>query len=502
MSKYLIIICSLLVVVGCSGGGADDVDLSNGNGGGDNTADDRFNWALDGSEEGGGGGSSGGYVTDDGDSGGSRSTVISITGSVPAKVYAYEVFQLKLTASGGSGAYEWETTDLPDWLTLNETGDRQVTLDGTPTYTRNYTFKVRARDADEPTSYKEKTYTVKVKAKKTPIVGRTGSPTPDTPDTGDPIEISIEATPAASGQYDVAAKSQFNKVFVASGGSGGYTWSFTEENIEGGAFNMFEHVSSGITVTDLLGTASGTNMSRYRVKGNFKKIGLYCLGSSGDWSHLSPLGGIAEDCFDASSMRVMVSRLTVRVTDAAGNSADETFVFNLMPPRVSDQTLGDLSSFGVYIWADKFNDCTGEKYVKATLYAMHGSVKRKIAVIDGLLPAEMGETVEETVTVELGQGIASYLFDPYEEDIRDLPLTALKEIEFDVRDCGISGYGGGAGYGEIKLSWFAFYTPYSSFKMAPDEEYQMTVSLPTGGGHVTSETVDLPDPADMDWQNF
>ena len=100
-----------------------------------------------------------------------------------------------LTASGGSGGYNWSASGLPGWLTLSSSG----VLSGTPPTPGPVNFSVTVTDSTSHTATKDLTLPV-----------------------NSALVIGSTTLPAAT----VGSVYSYN--FTASGGSGGYMWSASE----------------------------------------------------------------------------------------------------------------------------------------------------------------------------------------------------------------------------------------------------------------------------------
>jgi len=147
---------------------------------------------------------------------------ISITTSNLANGVVSETYNSSISASGGSGNYNWSITQgsLPNGITLNSASG---SLAGTPTTEGDFSFTVRVQDSADTSLTNNKTFQMSISA-------ATQS-------------VTITTNSLSNGVVDDAYQANL----AASGGSGNYNWSITQGSLP-----------NGITLNSASGSLAGT----------------------------------------------------------------------------------------------------------------------------------------------------------------------------------------------------------------------------------------------------
>jgi len=130
-----------------------------------------------------------------------RMVTTSLPNGTVGQDYSYSI-----SVAGGSSPYQWNYTDMPDWLSVNVFNETTQTISGIPPQTGSFSFAVQIEDSAGATVTKQ--FTLEVKEQTDP----------------DSIVITTQSLPEAIVGSEYAAS------LNASGGSQPYVWSIINSN--------------------------------------------------------------------------------------------------------------------------------------------------------------------------------------------------------------------------------------------------------------------------------
>ena len=130
-------------------------------------------------------------------------------------------YNTTLTAYGGTPPYNWTSTNLPSWLSLDKSSG---TLSGTPIQAGTFTFTIKVTDSSNNEDTKEFTITINEQSQ--------------------PLTITTEDLPEG------AIGSEYSATLTATGGTSPYTWSKISGNLPNGlSLNSSTGIISGTPTT-------------------------------------------------------------------------------------------------------------------------------------------------------------------------------------------------------------------------------------------------------------
>jgi hypothetical protein len=340
MAKYFIIICALIVVAACGTTGDEQRMVQSANDEISNT-DDTLTPATtdDGSD----------VATDDGsvsDTGSDATTDttpveptgegVAISGTIPASFFAGNAISAVLTASGGSGGFEWVAISFPDWLRLDPAAGDSVTatLVGTaPADSGDYRIQVRACDVENESNCATKTYHIKVQKlmmamtrvlrPMTFIGGASGTCG------SKPVITEPSATLSdSSANTGTLGRPLPDKTFKVTGGVGPYEWVFTDAVEDEVFYCAYHDCGDGGFMRSAWSRSEvdDDDSSLFHIKGSF----------------MNAIHSNVTVCDDAGVCTVdpLVDTLKLKVKDSCGTWSDEkAYNFNLRSP---DDTINNL----------------------------------------------------------------------------------------------------------------------------------------------------------------
>jgi len=388
MYKYLVIICSLLVVgMGCASSGTPDTntDLSNRtptdisdstdwSNNGDNS-NNNLNVNGDGSDK---------FDADDKDSGDA--------GAVPVEIKTTEddfdgiatkniPFEEKLEAKGGSGRYVWSVSGLPTGLSLENARVKIITIKGRARAAGSFSITAQVCDSNNLEDCDSKTYSILVRdimvqTRYAPqAFSHSSSFAPaDIPETepanpcGTPLQITMKSTSYPDrpfGDADVNKGSSmmgndFEATFQVTGGVPPYTWELRSAAED---FWMIGTIPENPSSWSRRQSTVDAENDTFNIEGTFNYGLRLCpaypvptiINTDGTTSvpdtlpEMVPTSG---SCPDSESIEeVLTVKVTDRCSSPAPQSKEKKFDFELRdtgddPDRVP---LRDLRAFEIYI---------------------------------------------------------------------------------------------------------------------------------------------------------
>ena len=121
-------------------------------------------------------------------------------------------YSYSISVAGGSSPYQWNYTDMPDWLSVNVVNETMQTISGIPPQAGSFSFTVQIEDSTGATVAKQ--FTLEVKE-------QTDS---------DSIAITTQSLPEA------IVGSEYVAYLNASGGSQPYVWSIVSNDLPAGLY--------------------------------------------------------------------------------------------------------------------------------------------------------------------------------------------------------------------------------------------------------------------------
>lgn len=440
MSKYFIILCSLLVLAGCSGAPLVEdqtpekpsIELNPGSGGGG--GDEDVIEEVEGDDDG-------------------HDTYPSLIlkkgdGCNLGTVNSAQRINCELTATGGSGSYDWSAEDLPDWLRLDEIDNDKVAVAGTaPSLDRDQTFrfKIKVCDAENTSICKEKRFSVKVKE-----VPRVTFVPPSSPLSIMPtFHIETALKPKESGMNSAQIGQKFEGSFTAVGGTAPYTWRF-----EGLSIVPSEVMDAPPppTIINMDGSASSSSSFVPLTSGNDEPLNisgyfepdLYCEKMDGtlvaaNWDT------ICKNEHGDRSKRVYRTSIRVTVTDSSDRSVTEEYEFNFTLPSISNQKANEIFAIEANLSA---HDCGG-RWGCSTLIYLYGKDN-----IDILRMIGRGQPIDISSsgwgsTTQKRDFVFNSAIDP-----STISLDTINKVYMTIDD------GSFGDYGEMWLSSLIIYSSY------------------------------------------
>ncbi len=237
MYKYLIVICSVLVLAGCAGGSSVPADQ------------EIENPSVDGSLLGGGSDvDDGDDIIDAGSSGGSSTTYTSTDDEDDAELvvkvlkrkYETSLFgaiDINLRVKGGSGNYTWVADWLPPGLSFQDQAGKNIHIKGQVGAIGTFSGIVKVCDAETPTNCGEKDgFEIEVKDNRKDVsetqIAFLGCQPFEIVQVGNPANPLKEDRPNAYEPHRPSAD-PFTATFEAKGGTGPFKWTFSARTEEG-----------------------------------------------------------------------------------------------------------------------------------------------------------------------------------------------------------------------------------------------------------------------------
>jgi len=378
MYKYLVIICSLLVVVGCASSGTPDTntDLANQAPAVTSNNGDQFDWNNNNPDN---------NETDDkfdADGAGSDGLdatpveIITAAGDFGGNVTRSVRFEEKLEAKGGSGSYVWTVSGLPTGLSVVNARLKKITVSGRARVLGSFTVNAQVCDANDLENCAAKTYSILVRdiMVQTRYAPQTFShlssfAPADIPETvppnpcGAPLQIVKKTMPVWAdetfGDADVNSTSSmmgndFEATFQVTGGVPPYTW-----ELRSAAENFWE---VGVIPENTSGWRNSTSTTNsagdtFAIDGTFLYGLRYCpedpLPAVINEDGVVIIPGRSPTYGTCNGRESVEEVLTVKVTDqcaAAPQTKEKIFNFDLnRGDTAEDVYLHDLRAFEIYI---------------------------------------------------------------------------------------------------------------------------------------------------------
>ena len=342
MFKYLVSLCAVFVLVGCSSGGPDNVNIDPAGNDATGVTQDRWGWdggiptvsdtSVEVEED-----AADIDVADE-----PRTSPVKLTGTINSSVYAGATLNSQLTASGGSGSYEWTAIDFPDWLRLEPTliNGNKAKVRGTVAGSGRTRFKVQVCDLEDGDNCKKRTFTVSIKTMEIyrPMVSLAGAFT----STGSGSTCS-GAKPVITEQVSrgrrVLSETELNigilgqsideKKFKVAGGKGPYTWDIATEVEDDVFYCAYHDCGDGNFMPSEWrdSEAEDDDTGIFHLEGSFQNGVHYCNGA---------YAGNSIACDGEDSLH---DTIRVKVTDSCGASDENSYPFVINSPS---ETIEDL----------------------------------------------------------------------------------------------------------------------------------------------------------------
>ncbi len=428
MRSYIVLILALFVVAGCNGASSNDSALPDQDQSDQTEPDDRFGW---------------GGVTeiedetvvveeDDDVEEDVSPTAVRISGGVSTTIRIFQRIERRLTASGGTGNYEWIVEgDLPEGVGLVEEDDDVVKVAGVADTAGIFSGKIKACDLEASDNCAEKEYTITVKdiifAATTSSYERMETPgcmgmrpvISEIPSAGTPPLVKGAFNPAT---LDLPFP---DKKFKATGGVGPYTWELVTE-LEDELFycafhncNPPDEPPAGVKRSAWRNSGPDDgDTSIYNLIGDFEEAIVYC----GETQN-APLWQCAPGV--EQSLR---ETLKFKVTDSCGVSSEQAvYPFKLTSPP---ETIDDLY-LEVRMWGHDQGD-SSTSYIRFRLYKDFDEV---VAESRDFAPYE-----DDGATWKIGFDV--------KPEYRGMPISNITWLKVWMRDdsCGQ--------FFDITINWF------------------------------------------------